>query len=47
VERMFVDELRDRIDKIRDHDTKIKEFAKEEKVKEKQKIEKGLELFMG
>ena len=47
VERMFVDELRDRIDKVRDHDTKIKEFAKEEKAKEKKKAEKGLELFMG
>jgi hypothetical protein len=47
VERMFVDELRDRIDKIRDQDVKIKEFAKEEKVKEKVRKQKGLELFMG
>ena len=47
VERMFVDELRDRIDKIRDVDTKVKEFAKEEKAKEKERKRKGLELFMG
>ena len=47
VERMFVDELRDRIDKIRDVDTKVKDFAKEEKEKEKEAKKKGLELFMG
>jgi hypothetical protein len=47
VERLFVDELRDRIDKIRDTDKKVKEFAKEEKAKTKEKAAKGLELFMG
>ena len=47
VERMFVDELRDRIDKIRGVDTKVKEFAKEEKEREKEAKKKGLELFMG
>jgi hypothetical protein len=47
VERMFVDELRDRIDKIRNVDTKVKEFAKEEKDREKEMKKKGLELFMG
>ena len=47
VERMFVDELRDRIDKVRDTDRVLKEFAKEEKIKEKEDKKKGLELFMG
>ena len=47
VERMFVDELRDRIDKIRDVDPRVKEFAKEEKEREKEAKKKGLELFMG
>jgi len=40
--RAFVDQLRDRIDKVRTVDTAVKEFAKEEKEKAKQ----GLELFM-
>ena len=47
VERMFVDELRDRIDKVRDVDVKGKDFAKEEKEKIKEMNKKGLELFMG
>ena len=47
VERMFVDELRDRIDKVRDVDVKVKDFAKEEKEKIKEMNKKGLELFMG
>ena len=47
VERMFVDELRDRIDKIRDVDSRVKEFAKTEKDREKEMKKKGLELFMG
>ncbi|RPG28998.1 MAG: hypothetical protein CBB72_016385 [Muricauda sp. TMED12] len=43
----FVDQLRDRIDKVRDHDTRLKEFAKEDKVKAKKETPKtGLELFM-
>jgi hypothetical protein len=46
-ERMFVDELRSRIDKVRHSDTVIKDFAKEEKVREKEAKKKGLELFMG
>ena len=40
--RAFVDQLRDRIDKVRTVDTAVKEFAKEEKEKAKH----GLELFM-
>jgi hypothetical protein len=47
VERMFVDELRDRIDKIRDVDSRVKDFAKIEKDREKEMKKKGLELFMG
>jgi hypothetical protein len=47
VERMFVDDLRDRIDKIRTQDSKVKEFAAEEKEKIKENKKKGLELFMG
>lgn len=47
IERMFVDELRDRIDKVRDHDVKIKDFAKEEKEREKEMKRQGVELFMG
>ena len=47
VERMFVDELRDRIDKVRGTDIKVKEFAKEEKEREKEAKKQGLELFMG
>ena len=47
VEQQFVDELRSRIERVRSTDTQIKEFAKEEKAKEKAKKEEGLELFMG
>lgn len=47
VERMFVDELRDRIDKVRHSDRVLKEFGKEEKKVEKERKKKGLELFMG
>ena len=47
VERMFVDELRDRIDKIRNVDSRVKDFAKIEKDREKEMKKKGLELFMG
>jgi hypothetical protein len=43
--RYFVDQLRSRIDKVKDSDTQLKEFAKEEKVKTKNA--KGIELFMG
>lgn len=39
----YVDTLRQRISRVRDTDTAIKKFAKEEKQKEKKK----LELFMG
>lgn len=47
VERMFVDDLRSRIDKVRHADSVIKDFAKEEKAAEKEAKKKGLELFMG
>ena len=40
VNQHFVDQLRERIDRVRSTDTQIKEFAKEEK-------KKGIELFMG
>jgi hypothetical protein len=43
--RYFVDQLRSRIDKVKDTDSQLKEFAKEEKVKAKNA--KGIELFMG
>ena len=43
--RYFVDQLRSRIDKVKDTDKQIKDFKKEEKVKEKKS--KGIELFMG
>jgi hypothetical protein len=45
--RAFVDQLRDRISVVRTNDTTIKEFAKEEKKKEKARKAEGLELFMG
>lgn len=45
--RAFVDQLRDRISVVRTNDTTIKEFAKEEKKKEKVRKQEGLELFMG
>jgi hypothetical protein len=43
--RYFVDQLRSRIDKVKDTDKQIKDFAKEEKIREKKA--KGIELFMG
>jgi hypothetical protein len=43
--RHFVDQLRSRIDKVKDTDNQLKEFAKEEKAKSK--LNKGIELFMG
>ena len=46
-ERAFVEELRTRIDKIRDTDNSLKEFGKQEKQAEKERKAKGLELFMG
>ena len=45
--RAFVDQLRDRISVVRGKDESIKEFAKEEKKKEKARKAEGLELFMG
>jgi hypothetical protein len=42
-EQMFVDQLKDRIDKVKEHDRMLKEFTKQEKEKPK----KGIELFMG
>lgn len=45
VERAFVDDLKDRISRVRQTDDHIKDFAKEEKLKEKKR--KGVELFMG
>ena len=43
--RYFVDPLRSRIDKVKDTDKQIKDFAKGEKIREKKA--KGIELFMG
>jgi hypothetical protein len=42
----FIEELRSRIDKVRDSDRVLKEFTKQEKI-EKKKQDKNLELFMG
>jgi len=44
----FVDTLRDRIDKVKNFDTEIKEFAKEEKLKKKRikSTDSDLEEFM-
>ena len=42
----FIEELRSRIDKVRDSDRVLKEFSKQEKI-EKKKQDKNLELFMG
>lgn len=39
----FIDELRSRIDRVKEADRELKEFAKKEKVNEKA----GIELFMG
>jgi len=47
VERMFVDELKQRIGQVKAHDDQIKEFAKQEKAEIKEAKKKGLELFMG
>jgi len=47
VERMFVDELKQRIGQVKAHDDQIKEFAKQEKAELKEAKKKGLELFMG
>ena len=46
-ERAFVEELRSRIDKIRDTDNSVNEFAAQEKAAAKERKAKGLELFMG
>ena len=46
-ERMFVDELKQRIGQVKAHDDQIKEFAKQEKAEIKEAKKKGLELFMG
>jgi hypothetical protein len=43
IDQSFLDTLREKISKIKETDTAIKDFAKEEKEKKK----KGLELFMG
>lgn len=45
-ERQFIDYLRDRIDRVRTQDAKVKEYSKKEKA-EKKKKQAGLELFMG
>ena len=43
----FVDNLRDRIDKVRSHDTEIKEFAKAEKRKKRtQSVDSDLSEFL-
>lgn len=43
-ERQFIDYLRDRIDKVRTQDAKVKDLAKKEKLEKKKT---SLELFMG
>ena len=43
IDQSFLDTLREKISKIKEVDTAIKKFSKEEKEKKK----KGLELFMG
>jgi len=42
-ERQFIDYLKDRIDKVRTQDAKVKELVKKDKVSKKS----NLELFMG
>ena len=43
----FVDTLKDRIDKVKEYDTEIKEFAKKEKIKKRSKnIDSDLQGFM-
>ena len=44
IDQKFIETLREKITKVQENDNAIKEFAKEEKAKEKRK-EKGLELF--
>lgn len=46
-ERMFVDELRNRIGRVKASDQVLKDFAKEEKKALKEAKKRGLELFMG
>ncbi len=46
-EHAFVEELRVRIDRIREVDNSLKVFGKAEKLAEKERKAKGLELFMG
>jgi hypothetical protein len=43
IDQSFLDTLREKISRIKEVDTVIKKFGKEEKEKKK----KGLELFMG
>ena len=45
VDQSFIDTLRDKISKVHMKDDAVKEFAKQEKVKEEEK-KKGLELFV-
>ncbi len=47
VSRAFVDQLTDRISVVRSKDEVLKDFAKEEKKKDKERAASGLELFMG
>ena len=42
----FIDTLRGRIDKVKNHDTEIKEFAKKEKKKRSIKVDSDLSEFM-
>lgn len=42
----FIEELRSRIDKVKESDRVLKEFSNQEKI-EKKKQDKNLELFMG
>jgi len=43
----FFDELRNRIDRVKQSDNEFKEFSKKEKQKAKIKANSGVELFMG
>ena len=42
----FVDTLRDRIDKVKNADTEVKEFAKMEKKRRKRSVDSDLQEFM-
>ena len=42
----FIDTLRVRIDKVRNHDTEIKEFSKKEKKRKSIKVDSDLSEFM-